>query len=92
MIQILPIPILLLRRNNIAMSKNTTNNFEIPFQVQSLIDTLRNKKEYTHVRSNYRMRLGGIRSAIDAALNDFDNEMILKKGEHGPTPSKDVKK
>ena len=51
------------------------NQFEVPFQVQTLITTLKDKKERVHVRGNYRMRLEGIRKAIDKALMDYDNEM-----------------
>ena len=51
------------------------NQFEVPFQVQSLIDSLKNKNERVHVRGNYRMRLDGIRKAIDKAINEYDNEM-----------------
>ena len=51
------------------------NQFEVPFQVQALITTLKDKKERVHVRGNYRMRLEGIRKAIDKALIDYDNEM-----------------
>lgn len=55
------------------MSKD--NNFEVPFQVQSLIDSLNNKKEGVHVRGNYRSRLGAIHKAIDKAIYDYDMEM-----------------
>lgn len=51
------------------------NQFEIPFQIQTLITTLRDKKERVHIRGNYRMRLEGIRKAIDKALLDYDTEM-----------------
>lgn len=51
------------------------NQFEVPFQVQSLITTLKDKKERVHVRGNYRMRLEGIRKAIDRAIVDYDTEM-----------------
>lgn len=51
------------------------NQFEIPFQVATLIDSLKNKRERTHVRGNYRQRLQGIRTAIDKAIVDYDNEM-----------------
>lgn len=61
------------------------NQYEIPFQVQTLIETLRNKKERVHIRGNYRMRLEGIKKAIDKAIIDYDAEMglalpKLKKG------------
>ena len=49
--------------------------FEVPFQVQMVIDSLRNKNERASIRGNYRMRLEGIRKAIDTAINDYDTEM-----------------
>ena len=51
------------------------NQFEVPFQVQNLIVSLKDKKERVHVRGNYRMRLEGIRKAIDSAINEYDTEM-----------------
>ena len=60
------------------------NQFEVPFQVMSLINTLRDKKERVHIRGNYRMRLEGIRKAIDKAISDYDVEM-------GTVPSKTKK-
>lgn len=61
------------------------NLYEVPFQVQSLIESLRNKQERVHIRGNYRMRLEGIKNAIDKAIVDYDAEMglalpKLKKG------------
>ena len=50
--------------------------FEVPFQVQTLISSLKNKGERVHVRGNYRMRLDGIRKAIDKAIVEYDQEMI----------------
>lgn len=52
-----------------------SNSFDVPFQVQSLIDSLSNKKEGVYIRGNYRMRLEGIKNAIDKALSDYDIEM-----------------
>ena len=49
--------------------------FEVPFQVQMVIDSLRNKNERPTIRGNYRMRLEGIRKAIDKAISDYDTEM-----------------
>ena len=49
--------------------------FDVPFQVQMVIDSLRNKNERPSIRGNYRMRLEGIRKAIDTAINDYDTEM-----------------
>ncbi len=51
------------------------NQFEVPFQVQTLIATLKDKKERVHVRGNYRQRLAAIKTAIDKALVEYDNEM-----------------
>ena len=51
------------------------NQFEVPFQVQTLISSLKNKQERVHVRGNYRMRLEGIKKAIDNAINEYDTEM-----------------
>jgi 3-dehydroquinate dehydratase len=65
------------------------NQFEVPFQVQTLIATLKDKKERVHVRGNYRQRLDVIRSTIDRAVREYDIEMgniqdpnrHLKKGQ-----------
>ena len=51
------------------------NQFEVPFQVQTLITSLKDKKERVHIRGNYRSRLDGIRQAIDKAIFDYDTEM-----------------
>ena len=51
------------------------NQFDIPFQVQSLITTMRDKKERVHVRGNYRQRLASIKTAIDNAIVEYDREM-----------------
>ena len=51
------------------------NQFEVPFQVQTLISSLKDKKERVHVRGNYRMRLEGIKKAIDNAISEYDTEM-----------------
>lgn len=49
--------------------------FDVPFQVQQLLSALRDKKEGVTIRGNYRMRLEGIKRAIDKALVDYDTEM-----------------
>ena len=49
--------------------------FDVPFQVQMVIDSLKNKNERPTIRGNYRMRLEGIRKAIDHAIDEYDNEM-----------------
>ena len=51
------------------------NQFEVPFQVMSLINTLRDKKERVHIRGNYRMRLENIKKTIEKAIDDYDTEM-----------------
>ena len=51
------------------------NQFEVPFQVQTLISSLKNKQERVHIRGNYRQRLEGIKKAIDKAIVDYDTEM-----------------
>ena len=61
------------------------NQFEVPFQVQTLITTLKDKKERVHVRGNYRMRLDAILRTIDKAIFDYDTEM-------GTSPSPKFKK
>ncbi len=57
--------------------------------MQTLIDTLKDKKERVHIRGNYRQRLDAIRSTIDRAVREYDIEMgniqdpnrHLKKGQ-----------
>ena len=51
------------------------NQYEIPFQVQTLIESLKNKQERVHVRGNYRQRLQGIKNAVERAIYDYDVEM-----------------
>ena len=46
----------------------------IPFQVQSLIDSMMNKTERSHIRDNYIVRLESIRDAIDNALRKYKND------------------
>ena len=50
-------------------------NFDVPFQVQTLITSLKDQKERVHVRGNYRMRLDAIKRAIDSAILEYDREM-----------------
>ena len=57
------------------MNQNQENPFDVPFQVQTLITSLKNKQERVHIRGNYRMRLEGIKKVIDKAINDYDSEM-----------------
>lgn len=56
-------------------NKKEENQFDVPFQVQQLLAALKDKKERVNVRGNYRMRLEGIKRAIDNAINDYDTEM-----------------
>ena len=51
------------------------NQFEVPFQVLTLIATLKDKKERVHIRGNYRNRLEAIKHVIDKAVYDYDVEM-----------------
>ena len=55
--------------------KEEKKQIDVPFQVQSLITSLRDKNERVHVRGNYRTRLYDIRQAIDKAIFDYDVEM-----------------
>ena len=63
------------------------NQFDVPFQVQTLINSLKDKKERVHIRGNYRQRLTAIKAAIDKAIVEYDNEMVnvvspkFKKGQ-----------
>jgi hypothetical protein len=57
------------------MMMKEENQFEVPFQVQTLITSLSNKNERVHIRGNYRMRLEGIKRAIDNAILEYDREM-----------------
>lgn len=49
--------------------------YDVPFQVQMVIDSLKNKNERPTIRGNYRMRLDGIRKAIEKAISEYDTEM-----------------
>jgi hypothetical protein len=55
----------------------TKENYVIPYQVQSLLEGLLNKRDNVHVRANYRMRLDTIRREIDTAIRSYDNEVTL---------------
>ena len=63
------------------------SQFDVPFQVQTLITNLNDKKERVHVRGNYRMRLESIKRACEKAISDYDMEMgtmkrpVYKKGQ-----------
>jgi hypothetical protein len=45
--------------------------------VEAVIDSMMNKKDPAHIRYNYRMRLEGIRDAIDKSLKKYDEEMFM---------------
>jgi hypothetical protein len=51
------------------------NQYEVPFQVLTLINSMKDKNERVNIRSNYRTRLIGIQNAITMALNEYDYEM-----------------
>ena len=57
------------------MTMKEENLFDVPFQVQQLLIALKDKNERVHIRGNYRMRLDGIRNAIEKAIIDYDREM-----------------
>ena len=56
-------------------NKEENNQFDVPFQVQTLLEALRDRNERVHIRGNYRMRLDGIRRVIEKAITDYDVEM-----------------
>lgn len=60
------------------------NPFDIPFQVQNLIESMNNKKDSDHVRGNFRMRLDSIRKVIDQAIEKFDAEMAAETQRDRP--------
>jgi hypothetical protein len=53
----------------------TKEEFEVPFQVQMVIDSLKNKNERATIRGNYRTRLDSIRRACENAISEYDIEM-----------------
>jgi hypothetical protein len=53
----------------------------IPFQVESIINSLLNQKENVHLRGNYRTRLEDIRLAAEAAIKKYDRELFTSKGK-----------
>jgi hypothetical protein len=55
---------------------STPENQDVPFQVQYIINSMMDKKERTHIRDNYRMRLLSIRDKIDDALRSYDSETM----------------
>lgn len=56
-------------------------NVELPFQVQSLIDQMLNKKDNIYVRGNFRSRLDQMRMAVNEAIKKYDTELMLANSE-----------
>ena len=57
------------------------NPVNLPFQVETVIESMMNKKDPAHIRYNYRMRLEGIRDAIDKSLKKYDEEMFMSPNQ-----------
>lgn len=57
------------------------HNVELPFQVQSLIDQMLNKKENVYIRGNFRGRLDEMRAVLNEAIKKYDNELMLANTE-----------
>ena len=53
----------------------TKHPVEIPFQLQMIVDGMKNKKETDHIRGNYRLRLESIKDVLNKACDEFDAEM-----------------
>lgn len=54
-----------------------SNNSNVPFQLQQIIDGMLNNKDNVYVRGNYRNRLDSIRSEIEKAIRKYDNELHM---------------
>jgi hypothetical protein len=54
----------------------TQESQDMPFQVQYIINSMLDKKDKTHIRDNYRIRLISIRDKIDEALRSYDTETM----------------
>jgi hypothetical protein len=54
-----------------------SENLNIPFQVQQIINSLLDPKDNVYVRANYRMRLDTIRAEINKAIVKYDQETFL---------------
>lgn len=52
------------------------SNYNVPYQIQQLIDSMLNSKENVYLRGNYRYRLNEIRTAIDIGIRKYDNEVM----------------
>ena len=46
----------------------------LPVQVESMIESLLNRQENLHIRTNYKNRLIDIKHAIDEAVRRYDLE------------------
>ena len=56
-------------------------NVELPFQVQSLIDQMLNKRDNIYVRGNFRSRLDQMRMVVNEAIKKYDTELMLANNE-----------
>jgi hypothetical protein len=56
-------------------------NVELPFQVQSLIDQMLNKRDNIYVRGNFRSRLDQMRMVVNEAIKKYDTELMLANSE-----------
>lgn len=54
------------------MKENQNHN--IPFQVETIIQSMMNKTERQHIRENYRLRLEAIRDVIDKSIKRYNEE------------------
>jgi len=52
-------------------------SYNIPFQVESLIQNMLDAKERPHIRENYRMRLESIRDSINKSIYKYENEAAM---------------
>lgn len=53
----------------------------LPHQIQTLIESLLDKRESVYIRANYRNRVVAIQRAVNEALEKFDSEYV-KQSEH----------
>lgn len=54
------------------MKENQNHN--IPFQVETIIQSMMNKTERHHVRENYKLRLEAIRDVIDKSIKRYNED------------------
>ena len=55
-----------------------SDNINVPYQIQQIIQGLLNSRDSVHLRGNYRMRLDVIREEINKAILKYDQEVMLK--------------